>query len=511
MRALLSAVVAAPATAGADARRHDPEKLAEGHIRDLHFGDVLFLYSRQAIRIDFEALTRVARLPALGAHAATTPRMPSSSRLALSAGGHAQRERATSSSGCLVDVSSGVRDRAWLFLAQVLYALRAITTRPRARCSSVTSACRRTTRRRRSCCSRRADASGGATIEAVSCYRLARRTGCRRPMRASISVSRSCATIASPMPTHPFRRRHHAADDPGARQRCAITAQSRARLRLSAGEPAGARAAGARARAPERAVFRQGAARHRAGARRRSAITRARSPRGWSCAAATCSMRRCRNPPRRAVCLHEAQRQRAGRRSTTRAPSTPSLPRTGGSMRRSRTSARATCCSECSQRTRTTASARRCVHGWFRDLEGPAAMPPSAVSVRGARRPRLPGGSSKNYRDMVYLGSTLARWGDSMDAFQDMIDTRERAYAERLPRVDGAARLRRAATPAAARRVARERAARHRVPGTTWRRSAPTVRCAVGAPPARGGGTAGGRLPGAEVRERVAWSKGCCT
>ena len=42
----------------------------------------------------------------------------------------------------------------------------------------------------------------------------------------------------------------------------------------------------------------------------------------------------------------------------------------------------------------------------------------------------------KNYRDMVYLGSTLERWGDSMDAYQDMIETRERAYAERLPRVD---------------------------------------------------------------------------
>jgi hypothetical protein len=37
---------------------------------------------------------------------------------------------------------------------------------------------------------------------------------------------------------------------------------------------------------------------------------------------------------------------------------------------------------------------------------------------------------------MVYLGSTLEHWGDSMDAYQDMIETRERAYAERLPRVD---------------------------------------------------------------------------
>ena len=42
----------------------------------------------------------------------------------------------------------------------------------------------------------------------------------------------------------------------------------------------------------------------------------------------------------------------------------------------------------------------------------------------------------KNYRDLLYMGHTLDRWGDSMEAFGDMIDTRERAYAERLPRVD---------------------------------------------------------------------------
>jgi len=40
----------------------------------------------------------------------------------------------------------------------------------------------------------------------------------------------------------------------------------------------------------------------------------------------------------------------------------------------------------------------------------------------------------KNYRDLGFLQGTLARWSDSMDAFQDMIDTRDRAYAERVPR-----------------------------------------------------------------------------
>jgi hypothetical protein len=42
----------------------------------------------------------------------------------------------------------------------------------------------------------------------------------------------------------------------------------------------------------------------------------------------------------------------------------------------------------------------------------------------------------KNYRDLSYLGNTLGRWADSMQAFGNMIDTREKAYAERLPRAD---------------------------------------------------------------------------
>jgi hypothetical protein len=42
----------------------------------------------------------------------------------------------------------------------------------------------------------------------------------------------------------------------------------------------------------------------------------------------------------------------------------------------------------------------------------------------------------KNYRDLAFMQGTLLRWDDSMDAFGAMIDTRERAYAERLPRTD---------------------------------------------------------------------------
>ena len=42
----------------------------------------------------------------------------------------------------------------------------------------------------------------------------------------------------------------------------------------------------------------------------------------------------------------------------------------------------------------------------------------------------------KNYRDLAFLGSTLARWDENMIVYNDMIDAREKAYAERIPRVD---------------------------------------------------------------------------
>ena len=60
MRALLLAILAACVLApAAQARRHDPEKLPETRIRDLHFGDVLFLYFQNDDAHDFEALTRL--------------------------------------------------------------------------------------------------------------------------------------------------------------------------------------------------------------------------------------------------------------------------------------------------------------------------------------------------------------------------------------------------------------------------------------------------------------------
>ncbi len=41
----------------------------------------------------------------------------------------------------------------------------------------------------------------------------------------------------------------------------------------------------------------------------------------------------------------------------------------------------------------------------------------------------------KNYRDLGFLSTTLGKWDDDMVVYTDMIDARERAFAERTPRV----------------------------------------------------------------------------
>ncbi len=74
-------------------------------------------------------------------------------------------------------------------------------------------------------------------------------------------------------------------------------------------------------------------------------------------------------------------------------------------------------------------------HGWFWQLKNVPDAPESRYLYAVLAGHDFQEGL-KNYRDLVYMGHTLEKWGDSIEAFGDMIDTRERAYAQRLPRVD---------------------------------------------------------------------------
>ena len=74
-------------------------------------------------------------------------------------------------------------------------------------------------------------------------------------------------------------------------------------------------------------------------------------------------------------------------------------------------------------------------YGWFWQLQNLPAEPESRYLYAILAGHDFQEGL-KNFRDLGFLGTTLDVWSDSTQAFGDMIDTREHAYAQRLPQVD---------------------------------------------------------------------------
>src|SRR2546430_3441388 len=116
---LLAAVLAVLAAAPAPAARHDAEKLPVTRIRDLHYGDALFYFYQDE---EFEALTRLLAYE----HWNRVPHHLDEAQLLegglyLSLGMH--NEAGERFARLLTDeVPTGVRNRAWFYLAQVWYA-----------------------------------------------------------------------------------------------------------------------------------------------------------------------------------------------------------------------------------------------------------------------------------------------------------------------------------------------------------------------------------------------------
>ena len=117
--AAAAAAVVVVAAGPASARRHDPEKLPETRIRDLHYGDVLFYFFQDD---DFEAITRLTAYQ----HWNYIPHHEAEGQLLLgglylSLGMH--NEAGERFKTLLTDdVPTGVRNRAWFYLAQIWYA-----------------------------------------------------------------------------------------------------------------------------------------------------------------------------------------------------------------------------------------------------------------------------------------------------------------------------------------------------------------------------------------------------
>ena len=115
---VLAAVTLLAAAAPAAARLHDPEALPEVRIQDLPYGDVLFYYYQGK---DFEAATRLLAYEhwqGLPHHEADAHLLLGGLYLSLG-----MYDRADESFEELLtsDVPTGVRDRAWLYLGQALY------------------------------------------------------------------------------------------------------------------------------------------------------------------------------------------------------------------------------------------------------------------------------------------------------------------------------------------------------------------------------------------------------
>jgi lipopolysaccharide biosynthesis regulator YciM len=435
MRALLlAALVALLATApGAEARRHDPEKLSEGHIRDLHFGDVLFLYFQQDDPHDFEALTRILAYQHWG-------RMPHHAEDAqLIAGSLYLQEGMHNEAGAIFErlltanVSSGVRNRAWLYLGQVWYA-RGYYDKAEGALRKVNGRMSPDYQAQKELLLANVLMHQGRYDEAIQLL-----AGWRGSPQWS-AYARFNLGVAL------VRDNRMADADPflsGVGTMLAPTPElaalkDRANLALGfaylqANQPERARPALERVRLSgpysNKALLGTGWAEAALGdyqgaltpwmeLRSRDVLdaavqesylavpyafmklnANAQSAQYYESAVTSFDAENAQLDAaiahiHQGDMLHEVLAS-----STPRNPDTPVL------------------------------------HGWFRDLKSlpRTAEAPYLYAVLAGHDFQE---GVKNYRDLVYLDGTLERWGDSMDAYQDMIETRERAYAERLPKVD---------------------------------------------------------------------------
>ena len=431
---LLAALVALAAAAGAEARKHDPEKLPEGHIRDLHFGDVLFLYFQQEDAADFEALTRVLAYQHWG-------RMPHHAEDAeLIAGSLYLQEGMHNEAGAIfqrlltAQVSSGVRNRAWLYLAQVWYA-RGYYDKAESALRKVNGHMSPDYEAQKELLlanvlmhqGRYDDAvqllSGWHGSEVWSAYaRFNLGVALVRDNRLA-DADPFLSAVGTMVPPSP--------------ELAAL--RDRANLALGfaylqANQPERARPALERVRLngpySNKALLGAGWAEAALGdyqgaltpwmeLRSRDVLDAAVQESYLAVPYAFMKM----NANAQSAEYYESA-VTSFDRENARIDAAIAHIRQGDMLREILASGPA-----------HTAGDTPLLHGWFRDLKSlpRTGEAPYLYAVLAGHDFQE---GVKNYRDMVYLGSTLEHWGDSMDAYQDMIETRERAYAERLPRVD---------------------------------------------------------------------------
>jgi hypothetical protein len=438
MRALILAAVLALLAAGAgEARRHDPEKLQEGHIRDLHFGDVLFLYFQNDDAHDFEALTRVLAYQQWG----RMPHYVEDSQLI--AGSLYLQQGMHNAAGDIFErlltdnVSTGVRNRAWLYLAQIWYdrgyldkadaALRKVNGRmspdleaqKELLFANVLMHQGRYDEAVQLLSGWHGGPAGGPVWSAYARFNLGVALVRTNRLADADPFLSAVGTMLTPTPELAALR-------------------DRANLALGfaylqANQPDRARASLARVRLngpySNKALLGMGWADAALGdyqgaltpwmeLRKRDVLDAAVQESYLAVPYAFSKL----NANAQSAEYYESAVVSFGAEDAHLDQAIARIEQ-GEMLRQVLAGKQAADASPLAPR------------GWFRDLKSLPVTPESPYLYSVLAGHDFQEGV-KNYRDLVYLSGTLERWNDSMAAYQDMITTRERAYAERLPRTD---------------------------------------------------------------------------
>ena len=429
MRALLlAAVLALVAAADATARRHDAEKLPVTRIRDLHYGDALFYFYQDE---EFEALTRLLayehwnRMP----HHADEAQLLEGG-LYLSLGMH--NEAGERFARLLTnDVPTGVRNRGWFYLAQVWYA-RGYLEKADAALRKVNGRMSPELEAQKELLFGNVLMHEGRYDEAIRLLSLWREPeGGRRIWSGYARFNLGVALVRNGRlaDADPFLTAVGSMIAPTPEL---LALKDRANLALGfaylqANQPARARTALARVRLngpySNKALLGTGWAEAALGDYQR-ALTPWMELRNRDLLDAAVQESYLAIPYAFAKLNANAQSAEYYESAVN------SFDAESGRIDEAITRIRN---GDMLQRVLTSEQGAR--YGWFWQLKNLPDAPESRYLYAVLAGHDFQEGL-KNYRDLVYLNGTLGRWDESMVAFEDMIETRERAYTERLPRAD---------------------------------------------------------------------------
>jgi len=434
IRALfVAAALAVLAVRGADARRHDPEKLPETRIHDLHYGDVLFLYFQNDEAHDFEALTRLLaydhwqRMP----HDGDDARLLAGG-LYLSLGVHNEAGEIFASL-LTNEVPSGVRNKAWFYLAQVWYA--------RGYLDNADASLRKINGRMSPDLEAQKELlfgnvlmheghfdeaiqllsgwRGGSVWSAYARFNLGVALVRANRLKEAESFLTAVGTMSAATP-----------------ELAALRDRANLALgfaELQANEPARARPPLERVRLngpySNKALLGTGWAQAALGDYQ-SALTPWMELRSRDVLDSAVQESYLAVPY--AFGKLNANAQAAEYYESALSSFDAENVRLDQAIARIE---HGDMLSEVLTREVTPDASPLAPHGWFREVKHLPQAPESPYLYTVLAGHDFQEGV-KNYRDLVYMSGTLERWGESMGAFQDMIETRERAYAEQLPRTD---------------------------------------------------------------------------